>query len=82
MFCVAWGDGQTWEAIDAGGPHEANLLKLDCAKIKAALEWRPRWNAQMAIEKTVEWTKIWQAGKDIAATMEKQIEEFIDGGLD
>ncbi len=82
MFCRAWGEGQTWETVDVGGPHEANLLKLDCAKIKAAFGWRPRWNAQMAIEKTVEWTKTWQAGKDITATMEKQIEEFIDGGLD
>ena len=82
MFCRAWGEGQTWETVEAGGPHEASLLKLDCAKIKAALEWRPRWNAQKAIEKTVEWTKTWQAGKDIAVTMEKQIKEFIDGGLD
>ena len=82
MFCRAWGEGQTWETVEAGGPHEANLLKLDCAKIKAALGWRPRWDAQMAIEKTVEWTKTWQAGQDVVATMERQIEEFIDGGRD
>lgn len=81
MFCEAWGEGLKWEAIDTSGPHEANLLKLDCAKIKQNLGWKPKWNARQAIEKTVEWTKAWQMGADVAACMEQQIHLFNNGGL-
>ena len=35
MFCKAWGQSQTWETVDADGPHEANLLKLDCSAYSA-----------------------------------------------
>ena len=34
LFCNAWGEKMTWENHWAGGPHEANFLKLDCSKIK------------------------------------------------
>ena len=78
MFCEAWGEGQTWEAVNAGGPHEANLLKLDCARIKQRLGWRPRWNVKQAIEKTVEWFKIYhRREEDIVSCMEQQIHEFL-----
>lgn len=80
MFCAAWGEGQKWEAVDAGGPHEANLLKLDCAKIKQVLGWKPKWIAKQAIEKTVEWTKAYQAREDVAICMDRQIRTFIEGG--
>ena len=80
MFCRAWGEGQNWENVDAGGPHEANLLKLDCAKIKAALGWRPQWTAQKAIEKTVEWTKAYQAGEKVDVCMGSQIRAFLEEG--
>ena len=34
LFCRAWGEGQTWENHFAGGPHEANFLKLDCSRLR------------------------------------------------
>ncbi len=82
MFCQVWGGGQIWKAVYVDGPHEANLLKLDCSKIKQMLGWQPKWNARQAIEKTVEWTKEWRAGKEVADVMEKQIKEFSYGGKD
>lgn len=36
-------------------PHEAHLLKLDCTKADKLLNWRPRWNINQALEKTVQW---------------------------
>jgi CDP-glucose 4,6-dehydratase len=36
-------------------PHEANLLMLDNSKIKAALDWTPRYNAEQAIQLTADW---------------------------
>lgn len=80
MFCEAWGEGQAWRAEGDGGPHEDHLLKLDCAKLKQVLGWRPRWSARQAIEKTVEWTRVYQRQEDIAACMERQIREFLEGG--
>jgi CDP-glucose 4,6-dehydratase len=39
----------------ADQPHEACYLHLDSSKAKTWLNWRPNWNAETAIQKTVEW---------------------------
>ena len=72
-FCDAWGENLKWIDKNDGGPHEAGLLKLDCAKIKKDLGWKPKYNIETAIRKTVEWSKAYAAGEDIIAVMEKQI---------
>ena len=78
LFVSKWGAGLKWIDEYDGGPHEANFLKLDCSKLKAVFGWKPRWNLDMAIEKTVEWAKAWQNGEDVNDVMERQIEEFFD----
>jgi len=78
IFCTAWGDGASWKNISDSGPHEATFLKLDCSKIKSKIGWMPRWNVKNAIEKTVEWTKVFINHKqDIPTTMDNQILEFL-----
>ena len=78
LFCQAWGDGMTWEnRSEANAPHEANFLKLDCSKIKTTFGWKPRWHMQEAIQKTVEWSKVWMGGGDVPAVMRKQIMEYM-----
>lgn len=80
LFCQAWGDGMRWEnKSEANAPHEANFLKLDCSKIKSTFGWKPRWHMQEAIQKTVEWSKVWMDGGDVPAVMRKQIREFEEG---
>lgn len=79
MFCSAWGEGQAWENHFAGGPHEANFLKLDCSRIRRVFGWKPVWGVQKAVEKTVEWSKAWLAGADMNRIMENQITEFLHG---
>ncbi len=80
LFCQAWGDGMTWEnRSEANAPHEANFLKLDCSKIKTTFGWKPRWHMQEAIQKTVEWSKVWMDGGDVPTVMRKQIREFEEG---
>ena len=78
LFIRFWGEGA--EKLDRpdGGPHEANFLKLDCQKLKETFGWSPRWNISEAVQKTVEWTKEWQAGNDIRACMQKQIEAYLE----
>ena len=79
LFCRTWGAGARWEAHADGGPHEAHFLKLDCSKIKSELGWKPRWHIAEAVEKTVEWAKAWEAGADMRALTEEQIEAFFAG---
>lgn len=58
--------------------HEANFLKLDCSKLKSVFGWKPRWHVSDAVEKTVEWSKIWLENGDVRKCMEKQIDEFLN----
>lgn len=78
MFCKCWGEGALWKNIsEESAPHEAGYLKLDCSKIKRAINWKPRWHIAEAVEKTVEWSKSYLDGKDAAAVMEKQISDYM-----
>ena len=40
--------------IRPDGPHEANLLQLDSAKIINRLSWHPVWEGEM-IARTIDW---------------------------
>lgn len=77
LFCEKWGDSASWvDHPETNAPHEASFLKLDCSKLKAAFEWRPRWHIDEAVKKTVEWTQVWRSGGDIVAEMGRQISEY------
>lgn len=78
LFCKKWADGQIWEDKCVEGPHEANFLKLDCSKLKTTFQWKPRWNVETAIEKTVEWTKCYFNNNDVSTCMNQQIKEFFE----
>lgn len=76
IFCESWGNGQTFKCLKKDGPHEANFLKLDCSLLKATFGWSPVWSAKLAVEKTVEWTKVWASNGDVPAELDRQISEF------
>ena len=76
MFCESWGEGQEWINKCDHGPHEAGFLKLDCTKCKTVFGWQPKWNVRKAVEKTVEWSKVYATGGDVVACMDRQIEEI------
>jgi CDP-glucose 4,6-dehydratase len=78
LFVQKWQDSMKWENISSGGPHEANFLKLDCSKLKNRFGWKPRWNVEMAIEKTVEWAKVYFSSGNIPKCMDNQIKEFLE----
>lgn len=80
IFCDCWKDGQRWNVQGENGikqPHEANFLKLDCSRLKRTFGWKPVWNIETAVAKTVEWTKAWQAGEDLDRCMSGQVEAFM-----
>ena len=77
LFVKYWGENAEWINCHDGGPHEANFLKLDCSKLKNTFGWAPRWDLETAVEKVVEWTKIWASGGDVRTVMDKQINEYL-----
>ena len=73
--------GAQWRETSPGGVHEANYLKLDSSKARAALGWRPRWTLDGALDKTVEWHQAWRAGEDMQKVCRSQIGAYQgDGG--
>ncbi|MCR4746668.1 MAG: CDP-glucose 4,6-dehydratase [Lachnospiraceae bacterium] len=78
LFVKHWGEGLKWIDKYDGGPHEANFLKLDCSKLKRTFGWKPHWDLETAIEKVVEWSKIWAQGKEVRSIMDRQIKEFLE----
>lgn len=79
IFCNKWGDGASWlHQSETNAPHEANFLRLDSSKIKKVLGWKPKWNVNTAIEKTVEWTKEWKENNNMSDIMYSQIEQYTD----
>ncbi len=78
LFVGCWGENASWEAVpEAGAVHEANFLKLDCSKIKAALGWRPVWDVQRAVQETVNWTRAWQRRDDLRREMEREVCQYL-----
>lgn len=79
LFCKTWGQGASWEnRAEKNAPHEANFLKLDCTKLKTTFHWQPRWHIQEAVEKTVEWTKVWSEHGSIPEIMNQQIQSYLE----
>lgn len=77
LFCKYWGPGAAWEAQgETNAPHEAELLKLDCSKIQTVLGWRPKWDIEKCMEMTCAFGKLWLAGGDIPAEMDREIGEY------
>lgn len=77
LFCQKWGNGLRWETQHVEGPHEANYLKLDCAKLKKTFRWHSCWHITQAVEKTVNWTLCYkQDRQSIISCMDEQIKEY------
>lgn len=74
-----WGGGEYKDMSDSRNtPHEAHLLRLDCSKAVQQLGWLPRWNAQQAIHKTMEWYKaVSVEGQTALEVTQKQIEAYL-----
>lgn len=78
LFCKYWGPDAKWEDVsEENAPHEAGFLKLDCSRVKRVLGWKPKWHIDDAVRNSVEWSKVYLAGGDISAEMDRQIQEYL-----
>jgi len=74
-ICQYYGKG-SWEYLNKEHMvHEANLLNLDINKSKYRLNWRPAWDIEEALHKTVEWYKHYK-DTDVYDLCIKQIIEY------
>ena len=80
MFVGGWGSIRRVDKAEANAPHEANFLKLDSSKLKKTFGWQPHWHIDEAVSRVIEWTKVYEAGGDIPAVMDKQINDYITKG--
>ncbi len=70
-----WGDGAAWSRDGSAHPHEAPQLRLDSAKARARLGWRPAWTLETALARTVEWHRAHRKGADMKRMCFDQIAE-------
>lgn len=91
LFCQLWNKQYpqekqmlSWVNRSDGGPHEANFLKLNCAKLKESFGWSPKWSVEHTLQKVVEFEALRlqvqekeQAG-ELTKCMKKQINEYMN----
>lgn len=72
--------GNNYEVDSSVQPHEAQLLKLDISKAKAELKWKPVYDVNTAVTKTMEWYKNFYVNReaDIKNYTINQIKEYIE----
>ena len=74
-----WGSG-TWKGVSNNetAPHEARYLKLDTAKSISKLGWKPVYDIEKTILKTIVWYKEYYTGKtDMYEFSLKQVKTYI-----
>jgi len=75
-ICEYWGENAAYKIDTNPQPHEANYLKLDCSKVKAELNWHPKWNIDKALKSIVEWNKSWLSGDNAKQLCFNQINDY------
>ncbi|WP_419807748.1 CDP-glucose 4,6-dehydratase [Sphingomonas sp.] len=76
-LATAWGDGARWAQDDGVHPHEAHTLKLDCARARQELGWRPRLDIDAALALTVAWYRAHHDGADMVRYTERQLADYV-----
>ena len=71
-----WPVAVRWERDPAPAPHEAQHLKLDSARARARLGWRPGWGLPDGIDALVEWYAAYADGADVREVSLAQLDRF------
>lgn len=75
QLAALWGGSARWQIDGAAHPHEAHALKLDSAKARTRLGWRPHWRLAQSLQAIVAWHQAWQGGADMRRVTLQQIHE-------
>jgi len=72
-----WGNGNFSIEQNSNNPHEAGLLKLDISRSLSELNWKPVFNAKIAVERTIAWYKGYYEGISAKKLVENDIEFYL-----
>jgi CDP-glucose 4,6-dehydratase len=73
---AAYGPGEVEYAESPQGPHEAGCLKLDIAKAEQTVGFKPKWELETAIARSIGWYREFAAGADAQKLCVEQIAEY------
>jgi len=76
QVAARWGGGASWSTTEEPQPHEAMQLRLDIAKARMQLGWRPVCPLDTALDWTVAWHRAWLEGADVQAVCRDQITRY------
>src|SRR5262249_22117090 len=79
QIVARWGSGAHWQQANGVAPYEARLLEVDSARARACLRWQPRWRLADGIDRTVDWSRGYYAGRDAQALTFQHIDEYLHG---
>lgn len=71
-----WGGEAGWRQDETAWPKEAMLLRVDAAKARARLGWRPRLDVDDALDWTIDWYKAVRDGEPALAATLRQIQAY------
>jgi CDP-glucose 4,6-dehydratase len=71
-----WGREIDVRAPEDAQPHEAETLRLDSSRARDALDWRPHWNLERALESIVDWYRALAAGRSLRDATLAQIRDY------
>jgi len=64
-----WGEDARIELAPANFQKETETLRLDAAQTRDKVGWHPRWNADEALQRTLDWYRAWYADGNDSARM-------------
>ena len=74
-----WGEGDYWiNDTDSNQKAEMNVLKLNWDKAANRLRWRPTYNWEQAVAKTVDWFKAYQQQRHMSNLCVQQIHDYTE----
>ncbi|WP_341958982.1 CDP-glucose 4,6-dehydratase [Pseudomonas sp. RC10] len=59
--------------VEPSDMHEAGLLRLDSARARQRLQWKPRWSLEQCLKHTVDWHLAWKRGADMHDFTQRQL---------
>ena len=58
-----WVGFSDWEYLESNQPYESSLLQLDSSKAKTKLGWKPLFDFNQSVSKTIRWYKEYHSSK-------------------
>ena len=77
MIIENWGSGSWQSESESNPPHESIILKLDISKAKTLLNWKPIWDIEEAVGKTMDWYQNYKK-KNMYNFCVEQIKSYIE----